>query len=55
MEVSGHEIELLKEPFLAKQGKNESFYFKVELDLEGKISNVLWSDARSRRAYGFFL
>ncbi|CAL9004042.1 unnamed protein product [Prunus brigantina] len=53
-EVIGHDAELLKEHFLAKQEKNESFYFKMEVDLEGRMGNVFWSDARSRQAYGFF-
>ncbi|CAL2270192.1 unnamed protein product [Prunus armeniaca] len=53
-EVIGHDAELLKEYFMAMQEKNESFYFKMEVDLEGRMGNVFWSDARSRRAYGFF-
>ncbi|KAI5323402.1 hypothetical protein L3X38_032474 [Prunus dulcis] len=53
-EVIGHDAELLKEHFMAMQEKNESFYFKMEVDLEGRMGNVFWSDARSRRAYGFF-
>ncbi|CAL9021285.1 unnamed protein product [Prunus brigantina] len=53
-EVIGHDAELLKKHFLAEQEKNESFYFKMEVDSEGRMSNVFWSDGRSRRAYGFF-
>ncbi|CAL8172982.1 unnamed protein product [Prunus armeniaca] len=53
-EVIGHDAELLKEHFMAMQEKNESFYFKMEVDSEGRMGNVFWSDARSRRAYGFF-
>ncbi|CAL8084189.1 unnamed protein product [Prunus armeniaca] len=53
-EVIGHDAELLKEHFMAMQEKNESFYFKMEVDSEGRMCNILWSDARSRRAYGFF-
>ncbi|XP_034200798.1 protein FAR1-RELATED SEQUENCE 5-like [Prunus dulcis] len=53
-EVIRHDAELLKEHFLAKQEKNESFYFKMEVDLEGRMGNVFWLDARSRRAYWFF-
>ncbi|XP_034197383.1 protein FAR1-RELATED SEQUENCE 5-like [Prunus dulcis] len=53
-EVIGHDAELLKENFMAMQEKNESFYFKMEVDSEGRMGNVFWSDARSRRAYGFF-
>ncbi|BBG99435.1 hypothetical protein Prudu_009128 [Prunus dulcis] len=52
--VIGHDAELLKEHFMAMQEKNESFYFKMEVDSEGRMGNVFWSDARSRRAYGFF-
>ncbi|KAI5350411.1 hypothetical protein L3X38_003302 [Prunus dulcis] len=26
----------------------------MEVDLEGRMGNIFWSDARSRRAYGFF-
>ncbi|XP_020415521.1 protein FAR1-RELATED SEQUENCE 5-like [Prunus persica] len=53
-EVIGNDAELLKERFMAMQEKNESFYFKMEVDLEGRMGNVFWSDARSRRAYEFF-
>ncbi|KAL6269599.1 hypothetical protein ACE6H2_026510 [Prunus campanulata] len=53
-EVIGHDAQLLKEHFLAEQGKNESFYFNMEVDSEGRMGNVFWADARSRRAYGFF-
>ncbi|CAL8167796.1 unnamed protein product [Prunus armeniaca] len=53
-EVIGQDAELLKEHFMAMQEKNESFYFKMEVDSEGRMGNVFWSDARSRRAYGFF-
>ncbi|CAL8168880.1 unnamed protein product [Prunus armeniaca] len=53
-EVIGHDAKLLKEHFMAMQEKNESFYFKMEVDSEGKMGNVFWSDARLRRAYEFF-
>ncbi|BFG31405.1 hypothetical protein CerSpe_176790 [Prunus speciosa] len=53
-EVTGHDAELLKELFLLEQEKNESFYFKMEVDSEGRMGNVFWADGRSRRAYGFF-
>ncbi|CAL2266432.1 unnamed protein product [Prunus armeniaca] len=53
-EVIGHDAEQLNEHFMAEQEKNESFYFKMEVDSEGRMGNVLWSDARSRRAYGFY-
>ncbi|KAI5323534.1 hypothetical protein L3X38_032606 [Prunus dulcis] len=39
-EVIGHDAELLKEHLMAEQEKNESFYFKVEVDSEGRTSNV---------------
>ncbi|CAL9024602.1 unnamed protein product, partial [Prunus brigantina] len=53
-EVIGHDAELLKEHFMAEQETNESFYFKMEVDSEGRMGNIFWSDAKSRRAYGFF-
>ncbi|CAL9024692.1 unnamed protein product [Prunus brigantina] len=53
-EVIGHDAELLQEQFLAEQEKNESFDFKMEVDLEGRMGNVFRLDARSRRAYRFF-
>ncbi|CAL8134455.1 unnamed protein product [Prunus armeniaca] len=38
--VIGHDVELLKEHFMAMQEKNESFYFKMEVDSEGRMGNV---------------
>ncbi|CAL8118684.1 unnamed protein product [Prunus armeniaca] len=52
-EVIGHDAEQLKEHFMAMQEKNESFYFKMEVDSEGRMSNVFWLDAMSRRLMGF--
>ncbi|CAL2276854.1 unnamed protein product [Prunus armeniaca] len=52
-EVIGYDAELLKEHFMAMQEKSESFYFNMEVDSEGRMGNIFWSDARSRRAYGF--
>ncbi|KAL6272721.1 hypothetical protein ACE6H2_000236 [Prunus campanulata] len=52
--VTGHDADLLNEHFLREQEKNASFYFKIEVDSEGRMGNVFWADARSRRAYGSF-
>ncbi|XP_020421351.1 protein FAR1-RELATED SEQUENCE 4-like [Prunus persica] len=41
-EVIGHDAELLKEHFMAMQEKNESFYFKMEVDSKGRMDSFVW-------------
>ncbi|BBH02303.1 hypothetical protein Prudu_012830 [Prunus dulcis] len=49
-----HDVELLSEHFGAEKRKSESFYFKMEADSSGKLTNLFWADSTSRRAYKFY-
>ncbi|KAL6284479.1 hypothetical protein ACE6H2_015408 [Prunus campanulata] len=49
-----HDVELLSEHFGAEKRKNESFYFKMEADSSGRLTNLFWADSTSRRAYKFY-
>ncbi|KAI5341738.1 hypothetical protein L3X38_009613 [Prunus dulcis] len=54
-EVIGHDAELFKKHFLAKQEKNESFYFKMEVDSEGMMGNVFFGQMQGQdELMGFF-
>lgn len=53
-EMKGHDGNMLHEFLMGEQGKNPSFYFKIESDDENKITHCFWSDSTSRRAYKFY-
>ncbi|XP_028122937.1 protein FAR1-RELATED SEQUENCE 5-like [Camellia sinensis] len=48
------ESESILQYFQNKQLKNPSFFYAVQLDAEGKMTNVFWSDAKMLVDYGDF-
>ncbi|XP_060669827.1 protein FAR1-RELATED SEQUENCE 5-like [Ziziphus jujuba] len=53
-ELKGQDAELLKEYFLTEQEKDPCFFFKIDVDDDGKLKHCFWADLVSRRAYGCF-
>ncbi|XP_060667202.1 protein FAR1-RELATED SEQUENCE 5-like [Ziziphus jujuba] len=53
-ELRGQDAELLKEYFLTEQEKDPCFFFKIDVDDDGKLKRYFWADSVSRRAYGCF-
>ncbi|XP_060668184.1 protein FAR1-RELATED SEQUENCE 5-like [Ziziphus jujuba] len=53
-ELRGQDAELLKEYFLTEQEKDPCFFFKIDVDDDGKLKRCFWADSVSRRAYGCF-
>nr|XP_015873856.1 protein FAR1-RELATED SEQUENCE 5-like [Ziziphus jujuba var. spinosa] len=53
-ELKGQDAELLKEYFLTEQEKDSCFFFKIDVDDDGKLKCCFWADSVSRRAYGCF-
>lgn len=40
--------------FGSMQNKNPNFFYLVDLDKQGRLRNLFWSDARSQAAYEYF-
>ncbi|XP_060672779.1 protein FAR1-RELATED SEQUENCE 5-like [Ziziphus jujuba] len=53
-ELRGQDAELLKEYFLTEQENDPCFFFKIDVDDDGKLKHCFWADSVSRRAYGCF-
>nr|XP_048333665.1 protein FAR1-RELATED SEQUENCE 5-like [Ziziphus jujuba var. spinosa] len=53
-ELRGQDAELLKEYFLIEQQKDPCFFFKIDVNDDGKLKHCFWADSVSRRAYGCF-
>nr|XP_015877510.1 protein FAR1-RELATED SEQUENCE 5-like [Ziziphus jujuba var. spinosa] len=53
-ELKGQDAELLKEYFLTEQEKDPCFFFKIDVNDDGKLKRCFWADSVSRRAYGCF-
>ncbi|KAF8390318.1 hypothetical protein HHK36_024843 [Tetracentron sinense] len=54
LKIAGGDAEAMHIYFTHMQQKNSNFFYLMDLDNEGKLRNVLWADARSRAAYGYF-
>ncbi|PKA64412.1 Protein FAR1-like sequence 6 [Apostasia shenzhenica] len=46
--------EAIHQFFTKIQAKSANFFYLMDLDVEGRVRNVLWADARSRAAYQYF-
>ncbi|XP_042952303.1 protein FAR1-RELATED SEQUENCE 5-like [Carya illinoinensis] len=44
----------LRQYFLRMQYKNPGFFYMMDIDDDGRLKNVFWSDPRSRAAYQYF-
>nr|XP_015869655.2 protein FAR1-RELATED SEQUENCE 5-like [Ziziphus jujuba var. spinosa]XP_048324899.1 protein FAR1-RELATED SEQUENCE 5-like [Ziziphus jujuba var. spinosa] len=53
-ELRGQDVELLMEYFLTEQENDPCFFFKIDVDDDGKLKHCFWTDSVSRRAYGCF-
>lgn len=53
-EMKGHDGHMLHEFLMGEQGKNPSFYFKIESNDENMITHCFWADSTSRRAYNCY-
>ncbi|KAK1276054.1 Protein FAR1-RELATED SEQUENCE 5 [Acorus gramineus] len=47
-------IEALLQYFSKQHELNACFFYRIDLDEEGKLKNVFWADARCRAAYQYF-
>ncbi|XP_008235784.1 PREDICTED: protein FAR1-RELATED SEQUENCE 5-like [Prunus mume] len=54
MKIKGHDGEMLFDHFMNEQEKNPGFIFKVETNIEHKITRCFWADAISRQSYKFY-
>ncbi|CAL9011729.1 unnamed protein product [Prunus brigantina] len=54
MKIKGHDGEMLFDHFMNEQEKNPGFIFKVETNIEHKITQCFWADAISRQLYKFY-
>ncbi|KAI4308314.1 hypothetical protein L6164_031400 [Bauhinia variegata] len=50
----GRDAQNLLEYFKKMQAENPGFFYAIQLDEDGRMSNVFWADARSRTAYSHF-
>ncbi|KAB2629530.1 protein FAR1-RELATED SEQUENCE 5-like [Pyrus ussuriensis x Pyrus communis] len=50
----GHDAEMLKKHFEDEKEKNDSFYFKMEIDEGRTLENFFWANAKSRHGYDLF-
>ncbi|KQK00267.1 protein FAR1-RELATED SEQUENCE 6 isoform X2 [Brachypodium distachyon] len=46
--------EYIQKFFGGMQNKNPNFFYLVDLDKQGRLRNLFWSDARSQAAYEYF-
>ncbi|XP_060673300.1 protein FAR1-RELATED SEQUENCE 5-like [Ziziphus jujuba] len=53
-QLRGQDAELLNEYFLTEQEKDPCFFFKIDVNDDGKLKCCFWADSVSRRAYGCF-
>ncbi|XP_064944087.1 protein FAR1-RELATED SEQUENCE 6 isoform X1 [Musa acuminata AAA Group] len=54
LKLSEGDKEALHEFFSRMQTKNPSFFYLLDLDMEGNLRNVFWADSRSRSAYQYY-
>ncbi|BBN70203.1 FAR1-related sequence 5 [Prunus dulcis] len=54
MKIKCHDGEMLFDHFMNEQEKNPGFIFKVETNIEHKITRCFWADAISRQSYKFY-
>ncbi|KAL6129568.1 hypothetical protein ACLB2K_072918 [Fragaria x ananassa] len=50
----GRDAQNLLNYFKKMQAENPGFYYAIQLDDENRMTNVFWTDARSRTAYNYF-
>ncbi|XP_073140292.1 protein FAR1-RELATED SEQUENCE 3-like isoform X2 [Henckelia pumila] len=50
----GKDAQNLLTYFRTIQVQNPGFYYAIQLDVDNRLSNVFWADARSRMAYSHF-
>lgn len=50
----GRDAQNLLNYFKKMQAENPGFYYAIQLDVDNRMTNVFWADARSRMAYNHF-
>ncbi|XP_043815116.1 protein FAR1-RELATED SEQUENCE 2 isoform X7 [Manihot esculenta] len=48
------DIQVMLEHFMCMQTENPNFFYSLDLDLDKRLRNVFWIDAKGRHDYNFF-